>query len=126
MTIPFRYVALKNDHKKFIAAGYTSFAGSFDPEIYEEVFKPLPTNAEFAGPKDPMRVIQEVFAQAVASEEAAQDPVVQKDLLKLADVVERALSLGLYGAAREAILEPVLPAELEPYRQEMLDAVPNG
>lgn len=69
--------------------------------------------------------IQKVFSQAISENPTVATPVLQKELLKLADVVQRALDLNLFDAAREAINEPVLPPELEPYRDAILALIPT-
>lgn len=69
--------------------------------------------------------IEGVFQRAIAEQSAVATPAVQKDLLKLSGVVERALTLGLFAAAREAILEPALNPALEPYRTAMLNLIPE-
>lgn len=74
---------------------------------------------------DPTQAIREIFKQAIQEKPVLATPVLQKELLKLSGVVERALELGLYEAALEAIKEPVLNPELEPYRDAMMNAVPK-
>lgn len=76
-------------------------------------------------PPDPWPSIQKVFSQAISENPTVATPALQKELLKLADVVQRALELNLFDAAREAINEPVLPPELEPYRNAMLALIPT-
>lgn len=74
---------------------------------------------------DPTQSIREIFKQAIQEKPVLATPVLQKELLKLSGVVERALELGLYEAALEAIKEPALDPELEPYRAAMMNAVPK-
>jgi len=74
---------------------------------------------------DIFQKIQGIFQQAIFEKTAIATPAVQKELLKLSSVVERALELGLYEAAREAIKEPILDPELEVYRSAMLALIPT-
>lgn len=98
--------------------------GTFDTTIYEEVQGDLPEGWQQEKNLSPMEAIKEVFQRACVEKPTFMTPTAQKDLLKLADTIERAFTLGLNEAAREAIKEPVLPVELESYRSEMLSMIP--
>lgn len=98
--------------------------GSFDPTLYEEVEGELPLGWEIEKFVSPMDNVKEIFNRAITEKPSIATPKVQKELLKLADTVERAIGLGLYAAAREAINEPTLHPELESYRTEMLKILP--
>ena len=74
-------------------------------------------------PIDPTLAIRGIFQKAIQEKPVIATPSLQKEILKLSSVVERALELGLYEAALEAIKEPPLPPELEPYRDAMMNAV---
>lgn len=91
--------------------------GVWDKNLQDWVVKPDPTGV--------FQKIRGIFQQAIFEKSAIATPAVQKELLKLSSVVERALELGLYEAASEAIKEPILDPELEPYRTEMLAAIPK-
>lgn len=78
-----------------------------------------------ANPNDLNQKIRDIFIKAIQEKPAIATPTIQKDLLKLFSVVERALELGLYEAAREAIKEPTLDPDLEPYRDAMLTLIPT-
>lgn len=91
--------------------------GVWDKDLQDWVVKPDPTGV--------FQKIRGIFQQAIFEKSAIATPSVQKELLKLSSVVERALELGLYEAASEAIKEPSLDPELELYRTEMLAAIPK-
>jgi len=80
----------------------------------EDAARPVPLPPKFVQ-------ITAIFKRALT--EQLVSPKLKKELLKLSGVVERALELGMLDAAAEAIKEPTLPVELEPYRQEMLEVL---
>ncbi|MBY0451236.1 MAG: hypothetical protein K2X01_11490 [Cyanobacteria bacterium] len=122
-----RLIRRKDNPFVLKAFGYVESGGlgSFDPTLYEEVEGELPLGWEIEEFVSPMDKVKEIFNRAITEKPSVATPKVQKELLKLAGTVERAIGLGLYAAAREAINEPLLHPELEPYRTEMLKALPS-
>jgi hypothetical protein len=94
--------------------GFTWETG--EPPIDLQPFREIPVSERLV----------EIFQRAIQEQTKARDAKLQKDILKMADIVYRAINLGLYDAAREAIKEPVLPVELEAYRTEMINLIPLG
>lgn len=97
--------------------------GTFDPLVYEEISGDLPKDWQQEVVISPIDKIKSIFQKAILEKPSLMTASVQKDLLKSADIIERALNLGLNEAASEAIREPAIPVELESYRIEMLAAV---
>lgn len=120
-----RYIRRKDNPRILKSFGYVEAGGlgSFDPAIYEEIEGELPSGWEIEKFVSPMEKIKAIFQRAITEKPSIATPKVQKELLKLADTVERAIGLGLYAAAKEAISEPPLHPDLEPYRTEMLNAI---
>lgn len=118
-----RYIRRKDDPLQIKASGYVDSGGlgPFDPNLYEEVEGELPSGWQPEPlAKTPQEHIKEIFKRAIQERPDLMTAKTQKDLLKMADILERALGLGLKEAAREAIREPGIHPDLEPYRTEML------
>lgn len=123
-----RYVRRKDNPLRILQAGFAlSFKGTFDPEIYEEVMAALPENPQWEPslPTTPREKINFIFRQALMQKPDLVPPALQIDLLKLADTLDRAFELNLLEAVKAVINEPNLPAELEPYRDQMLSVIPE-
>lgn len=125
-----RYIQRK-DNGQVKAFGYVEPGGlgEFDPDVYEEVEGALPKDYVIEPPPLPLKQqITEVFLDAISKTNSGKSAELQKEVLKLGDALDRALTYGLHEAAAAIIDEAVtiLPEELKPYADLIKSKIPKG